>query len=146
MWNWVCCPSCDYVFTFKDGAEAGAPVAQAPLGSSSLAAVPGLDVAKIMEEIDKFTAHVLSIPAAANNPDVKEQLAFIETSKAKFKVAHAEEFAQRASLVAQINTVMEKNKQQKEEARKKMEDLDKPAPPLDGNAIGRALLENLGFL
>jgi hypothetical protein len=36
--------------------------------------------------------------------------------------------------------------QAKEEAhRKRMEELKTPPPPLDGNALGHALLKNLGF-
>ena len=33
----------------------------------------------------------------------------------------------------------------KEAHRKRMEELNRPSPPLDGNALGRALLKSLGF-
>jgi hypothetical protein len=36
-------------------------------------------------------------------------------------------------------------KQKKEAHRQRMEELNTPSPPLDGNALGRALLKNLGL-
>jgi hypothetical protein len=144
MWNWVCCPSCDYAFTFKDGAPAGAasPV-QAPAASPS-AAIPGLDVAKLFGDIDKFTNHILSVPQAANNPDVKKQLEAISAGKERFKVVHAEDNARRAATLAQLSGLLEKNKQQRE-AQQKIEQENNAAPSLDGNALHQALLKNLGF-
>jgi hypothetical protein len=148
MWNWVCCPACDYVFTFDAGAATGSRIASvqpsAPEATSK--AAPGVDLAKLFGEMDKFTSLVLSIPAAANHADVKRQLEFIAASKEKFKVAHAQELARRSAVVGQLAALTEKTKQQKAAQHKKIEELSAPPPPLDGNALGRALLKNLGFI
>jgi hypothetical protein len=148
MWNWVCCPACDYLFTLDAGAAPGTRVAavrpSAPEAPSR--AAPHVDVAKLFAEMDKFTSLVLSIPAAANHPDIKKQLEFIAAGKEKFKVAHAEELVRRTAVLGQLAALTEKHKQQKEAQLKKIEELNAPPPPLDGNALGRALLKNLGFI
>lgn len=146
MWNWVCCPACDYVFTFDPGAAAGSRAAAGPAPEAPSKAAPRVDIAKLFGEIDKFTSLVFAIPAAANHPDVKKQLEFITASKEKFKVAHAQELARRAAVVGQLAALTEKTNQQKKAQLKKIEELNTPPPPLDGNALGRALLRNLGFI
>ena len=146
-WNWVCCPACDYVFTLDSAAALG--TSAAPVQSSAPeappTAPPRVDIAKLFGEMDNFMSLVSSIPAAANNPDVKKQLEFITASKEKFKVAHAQELARRSAVIGQLAALTEKHKQQKEAQLKKTEELNKPSPPLDGDELGRALLKNLGF-
>jgi hypothetical protein len=144
MWNWICCPTCDYVFTLKAGAAAGAPVEAQP-SAGTAAPVPAVDIAKLFAEIDKFTGHVLSIPAAANDPNLKQKLELVAASKEKFRAAHAEDLARRATVFGQLAAFEEKTKQQKEAELKKIEDRNAPAPPLDGDALGNAMLKNLGF-
>ncbi|HTB11184.1 MAG TPA: C39 family peptidase [Bryobacteraceae bacterium] len=144
MWNWICCPTCDYVFTLKAGAAAGAPVEAQPSAGTS-APVPAVDIAKLFAEIDKFTSHVLSIPAAANDPNLKQKLEMVAASKEKFRAAHAEDLARRAAVFGQLAAFEEKTKQQKEAELKKIEDRNAPPPPLDGDALGNAMLKNLGF-
>jgi hypothetical protein len=144
MWNWICCPTCDYVFTLKAGAAAGAPVEAQPSAPGTAVPVPAVDLAKLFAEIDKFTGHVLSIPAAANNPDVKKKLESVEATKEQIKVAHAEDLARRVAAFGQLAAFEENTKQQKEAQLKKIEDL-KNAPPLDGDALSDAMLKNLGF-
>ena len=82
MWNWVCCPACDCVFRLRDGETAGASAAaKAAAPEAESTAAPGVDIAKLFAEIDKFTNHVLSIPAAANNPDIRNKLELVAASK-----------------------------------------------------------------
>ncbi len=107
--------------------------------------MPAIDLAKLFMEVDKFTSQVLSIPAAANNPDVRKKLEFVEASKEQIKVAHAEDLARRSLAFGQLAAFEEKNKQEKEAAQKKAADRDAPATPLDGDALGDAMLRNLGF-
>lgn len=146
MWNWICCPSCDYVFSLRAGEGAGAPGAAAkPAAPDADSAASGVDIAKLFAEIDKFTSHVLSIPAAANDPFIKQRLEFVEASKEQFKAAHTAEVARRASVLGQIAAFEEKTKQQKETGRKEIEDLNKPGQPVDGDALREAMLKNLGF-
>lgn len=145
MWNWVCCPACDCVFTLRDGetAMSSAPAKAAAPEANSTAA-PGVDIAKLFAEIDKFTNQVLSIPAAANNPDIKKKLELVAASKEQFKTAHAAELARRAAVLGQLAALQEKTKQQREAQLKKIEALNTPAP-IDGDALCDAMLKNLGF-
>jgi hypothetical protein len=104
-----------------------------------------VDLAKLFGEIDKFTSQIRSMPGAANNPDIKKRLDFIEASKEDVKVAHAADLARREAALGQITAFEEKNKKQKEEQLKKMEERNAPGPPLDGDALSDAMLKNLGF-
>ncbi len=145
MWNWVCCPACDCVFSLRDGETAGSSeAAKAAAPDANSTAAPGVDTAKLFAEIDKFTSHVLSIPAAANNPDIKKKLELVAASKEQFKTAHAAELARRAAVLGQLATLQEKLKLQKDAQTKKIDDLNSPAP-LDGDALCDAMLKNLGF-
>jgi hypothetical protein len=143
MWNWICCPTCDYVFTLRAGAAAGTPVEAQP-SAGTAAPVAAVDIAKLFAEIDKFTSQILSIPAAANDPRVKQKLELVAATKEQFKTAHAEDFAHRTAIFGQFAAVEQKNNQQKDAQSKKMEDL-KNAPPLDGDALSEEMLKNLGF-
>ena len=144
MWNWICCPTCDYVFTLKAGAAAGAPVEAQPSAAGTVVPVPAVDIAKLFAEIDKFTSQILSIPAAANDPRVKQKLELVAATKDQFTTAHAEDLARRTTVLGQFAALEEKSKQQKDDQLKKSEDL-KNAPPLDGDALGKEMLKNLGF-
>ena len=146
MWNWVCCPACDYVFTVKDGAVGSADVGQQAVGASGIsAALPVVDVGKLFAEIDKFTAHIATIPGAAEHEDVKKQLDAIATQKQRFQVLQAAETAKRAAALSQLTAIAEKNKRDTEAAHKQHAEASKAPPPLDGNALGAELLKNLGF-
>ena len=143
MWNWVCCPACDFVFTINAGGPAAASQPSSPVEPSR--AIPHLDVAKLFSELDKFASFIQSIPAATQNPDIKKQLEIIAAGKEQFKVAHAKALARRAAVVGQLDALNEKHKRQKETQLKAMEELNTPPPPIDGDALGRALMKNLGF-
>jgi hypothetical protein len=146
MWNWVCCPACDCVFSLKDGQAAGASAA-APKSTAgaNARAVPAVDLAKLFGEIDKFTSQIRGMPGAVDNPDIKKRLDFIEATKADVKVAHAADLARREAALGQLAAFEENNKKQNEEQLKKMEQRNAPGPPLDGDALSAAMLKNLGF-
>jgi hypothetical protein len=144
MWNWVCCPLCDHVFTFNAGV-ADTPVEAQP--SAAVAAVPvdAVDLAKLFAEIDKFTSNIRNMPKAVNNPEIQKKLDLLEAGKERIRVAHAEDLARRAAVVGQFAAFEEMTKQQEEEQLKKVEDRNAPAPPLDGDALSDAMFKNLGF-
>jgi hypothetical protein len=102
MWNWVCCPACDYVFTLKAGAAAGATTEAQPSAAGTAVLEPAVDVAKLFAEIDKFTGSILSIPAAANDPRVKQRLESVDALKEQFKTLHAAEAARRVAVFGQL--------------------------------------------
>jgi len=158
MWNYLCCPSCDCTWTFSM-AEAPASVASAhdrggagACKASTPGAPPAPDSAKdpwnldrLFGELDKFASHIHSLPAAAAHPEIQQHLAFMAASKEKLKLAQAEELAHRKATAEQISKLRATAQQAAEAHSKAMEDLNRPSPPLDAHALGRALLRNLGY-
>jgi hypothetical protein len=159
MWNFLCCPSCDYTWTFSlraPAAGAAAPGAgsSAPGVSSSLSPnakpVPpaGQDLLNFDEmfaEMDKFCRHVLSLPAAANHPEIKRYMELLATRKEQLKQAQAQTLTHLKTHQEQMAKMAQETKQRQDAHRKKMEEVNRPSAPLDGNALGHALLKNLGF-
>ena len=153
MWNYVCCPSCDYVWTFSSSPAHAA--GSAGSGDDASASAPGpdaasspatdLDVDKLFGAIDKFCNFVLTLPAAAHQPELMKQLDHIAGSKERFKLAYAEQLARRAAAQGQFATLIRALKEKEARQRRKMERRDTPSPPLDGDALGHALLKNVGL-
>jgi len=153
MWNYICCPACDYTWTFRpqqEGAGAGVAsgVSASPAATAGAAPGPKEDPWKLEHlfgVLDKFCNHLQSVPAAANLPGMKENLAYLVASKEKLKMAQAEAFVIRKAHDEKMAAFEQAAKQKAEAHRKRMEELNTPLAPLDGNALGRALLKNLGF-
>lgn len=152
-WNYICCPTCDCTWNFtlqpeQAWATAAIPVSTPPPPGPQPASAPApaLDINKLFGELDKFCAYILAIPAAANHPEIRKQLDSITASKGEFKLAHADLLARRAARQAQLAALVNTAKEQEEAHRKKMEELNTPSPPLDGDALGHALLKNLGLI
>ncbi|HUI54600.1 MAG TPA: C39 family peptidase [Bryobacteraceae bacterium] len=143
MWNYVCCPSCDYMWAFdvhppEAAAEGAAPPAEEP-------APDPFNFKRLFAELDRFCAAVVALPGAAGHTEIQQQIALLNSKKEELKQAGAQaiavEKAQKEKMAAQL-----RESQQKAEAhRRKMEEINKPSPPLDGEALGRALLKNLGL-
>lgn len=117
MWNSVACPSCDFMWSFN---EAGTSLADFPhpaANTDSLVPEPqNLD--KLFAELDKFCAHLLSIPGAARHADLNAQLNAIKAGKDRLKLVQIEEqatFKARADRMA----ATEKEAKQRQEARRK---------------------------
>jgi hypothetical protein len=148
MWNYVCCPACDYAWSFEPqtahGAETGGTNRAA--GTKKAPAVPPMaDLNSVFAEMDKFCAHILSLPAVAANADVKRNLDFIAASKEQLRIVCDQEFTRRATRQATLAAAQRTVQEQREEALKKMEEADTPPAPVDGDTLGRALLKNLGL-
>ena len=145
MWNYVACPSCDYVWSFNEAGISTGDVprpAEPPQGSSF--PLPQ-NLEPVFAELDKFCAQLRAIPEAAGHADLNTHLNFIKTSKEKLKLAQAEELAAMKARVDKL-VARKKESQQKQEVRRKQEEeFNAPLPPIDGNALGAALLKNLGF-
>lgn len=144
LWNFVACPSCDFVWSFNEAGTSNAdrpgPQAAAP---SPVTEPPSLD--KVFAELDKFCAHLLTVPGAAEHADLNNQLNAIKEGKQKLKLAQAEELAALKVRADGFAAFSEQSKKNAEAQRKKEEELNAPPPPLDGKALGAALLKNLGF-
>lgn len=153
IWNYVCCAFCDCTWTFSvqpveaprsEPGSVGPSVATGGSPTPTSEQAP-LTLDKVFAALDTFCSHILSLPAAASHPDIKKQLDLIAASKEKLKVAEAEGLAHREAHRQQLAKLQELAKAREEAHRKKMEEINRPSPPLDGNALGRALLKNLGF-
>ncbi len=166
LWNYVCCPTCDLTWNFtvepprrsagaassapaattSASAEPAAPASAAPAPAPAASAADPLNFGKLFEELDKFCNHILTIPGAANHPDIKKQFDFIKSSKEQLLLAHAESVVNRKLHQEQLATYTQAAKQRQEAHQKKLDELSKPLGPLDGDALARALLKNVGFI
>jgi hypothetical protein len=149
MWNYVCCPACDFLWSFSQAAPVSNPAAaEKPPQSvpSAQPEVPAVDFEKVFGALDNFCDHVMSIPGAAARADLRTHVDYLRGLKEKIKLARVEEASHvkaRQDLVASIG----QDAMQKEAAhRKKVEELNRPGPPLDGDALGHALLKKLGLV
>jgi hypothetical protein len=142
MWNFVACPHCDVLFneTGKSTAEMPKPAAAA---TGTVIAPPDLE--KAFAQLDKFCAHLMAIPGVEKHPDLKAQIDFIQASKEPLKLAQAEEIGAIQVRMNAMAAAAEESKKRLEEQRKKQEEAKAPPPPLDGDALGKAFLKNLGF-
>jgi hypothetical protein len=135
MWNYLCCPACNHTWTFGLKAD--------PAPSSPNEDLWNLN--NLFSQLDQFCAQILSVPAAANHPDVRKQIDFLKASKDKLRLAQSEELVRRNVREAQMAQFRQRFKQEEEALRKKRDEVNKPAPPLDGNALGQALVKDLGL-
>jgi len=145
MWNYVACPSCDYVWSFHEAgiSNGDVPGAAEPQKGPAFPQPQNLD--KVFADLDKFCAQLLTVPGAAEHADLNTQLNFIKASKEKLKLAQAEELTAVKVHVDKLVALERESKQKQEARRKRQEELDAPLAPLDGNALGAALLKQLGF-
>ncbi len=153
-WNCVCCPECDNLFSFSPYAPvpgvAATPSATAPAPpAANPAAAPAedpFDLGRVFAEVDKFCNFILTLPGAAEHSEIKKQLDFITAGKQKLELARVEAMANQKAHQEQLAQFVQTAKQNEEAHLRKLELLNKPSLPLDGNALGRALLKNLGYL
>ena len=61
-------------------------------------------------------------------------------------MAHAEQLAIQKAQGEKLAAMVQKAQAKEEAHRQKMEKLTTPSPPLDGNALGRDLLRNVGLI
>jgi len=167
LWNYVCCPTCDLTWNFTVEAPrtsatvaatgANAPAAPAepaiaagtsapPAAAAAAASADPLNFNKLFEELDKFANQILTIPGAANHPEIKKQFDFIKASKEQMLLAHAESAVNRKIHQDQLAALEQGAKQRQEAHQKKLDELNKPLAALDGDALARALMKNVGLV
>lgn len=134
-WTYVVCPACDFTWSFTAG-----PVREPEKETEGI-----WNLGPLFAELAKFKTHVLSIPEAASRDDVKQQLASIDESKEKLRLAEREEIARRAGETAREKESAETLRKEEEAIEKAKEAATAPAPPVDGSALGDALLADLGI-
>jgi hypothetical protein len=143
LWNYVACPACDFVFNENTKSTASIPWEITTAQRPPALVVPDLE--KTFAQLDQFCAHMLGIPGAADYPDLKAQVNFIQANKTALKLAQAEEIAAINARIDILAAVTVEAKQKAEARRKEEEERNAPAAPLDPAVLGRALLRNLGL-
>ena len=146
MWNSICCPNCDHLWAADQAgastAEAPSPIAE-PSQPSSGTEEP--DYAKMFAALNQFSDFVMSIPGAANHAELKSHIDVLRGARQQLTPALAEEAAHIKARTDHLEALSQAAKQREEAHRKQVEELEKVPPPLDGGALGRALLKHLGF-
>lgn len=149
MWNYLCCPACDCMWTFSLRPNDRSLDASTPNGvSAETRNAEEPDPWKLQPffgELDKFMAFIAALPAAAGRPELKQQLDFISSSKERLKLAQGEELARIKAKHEKLDAQKEAARQKQEARRRQLEESSKPLPPLDAVELGRALLRNLGL-
>jgi hypothetical protein len=125
------------------GGSSSAMSAAAMAGAA--AAVDPMDFERLFGEMDKFCDLIRTFPASAQDTGIRQQLDFIEGTKEKIRLARTESLAHRQMVRDQLMRLKEEATKKEEAHRRRVQELNTPAPPLDGDALGRALLKNLGF-
>jgi hypothetical protein len=101
---------------------------------------------KLFAELDKFCAAIAAMPLAASNPVVMKQLEFMKGGKQRLAEAADKQMALLQEHHEKRIALMQKSKQAQEAKRQKLQQLNQPLPPLDGHALGLALLKNMGLI
>ncbi len=141
-WMNVCCPACDYMWNF---AEAPPAVAKSATEKPEKAKDP-FQLEKLFAKLDQFCAAIVALPVAAKNPIVMKQIELMKASKQKLTEAADKQTATVQEHLDKRTALIQKGKLAKEAKRRKLEEMNKPLPSLDGNALGMALLKNMGLI
>jgi hypothetical protein len=146
MWSYICCPACDFMLeSGSQPAQDGAAGAASPEAAAEDPAAQPASLTKMFEELDKFCNHIQSLPGAAKHVELQQQLQVVKSSKAALSLSLAESAVHVQVYKNQVAAFVHAAKERAEAHRKRMEAVNTPPAPLDGNALGRALLKNLGF-
>lgn len=141
MWNYLCCPSCDYVWSFQPGSSPSQGPGQARADSEQ----DPWHLDRLFGELDTFCARLRSLPSTAANPEILPYLDFIQGSKEKLRLAQTEELVRRKEQQARLSQMRQHYGRKEAEILKKREDVGKPGAAPDGNALVQALLKSLGL-
>jgi hypothetical protein len=92
MWNYICCPACDYTWTFTMQPPASdTQPSVSDRTSKSKAAEQARqdprDLTSLFTQLDEFCNHILSLPGAANHPEIKQHLDLIAVNREKLILA-----------------------------------------------------------
>lgn len=145
MWNYVSCPSCDFTWSFSVDASAGTSAPPPDPAAGKADKKEPLSMNAAFAEMNKFRDHILSIPAAAQNPEIRKHLDALAGIKEQLVLSRAEALFNLKVQEDRMAAMKESAKAGQEAHRQKMDAANQPAPKLDGAALSQALLKNLGF-
>jgi hypothetical protein len=145
MWNYVCCPSCDFLWSFNEAGTSTAPFPPAANRPGGAPIAEPLKLDALFAELDRFCNHIDTIAGAKQHADLQAQLEFLRGTKDRLTAAQIEQRAGLQSHMDRLAAFAEESKAKHEAHQKKVEELNTPAPALDGDALGQDLLKNLGL-
>ena len=135
-WSYVCCPSCDFMWSFSGSAPKEEPPPEEGLWN----------LGPLFAALARLETHVLTVPAAAARPDVQQQLASIRENKEKLRLAEQEELARRGEEAARARADSEALAKEEAAIAKAREAAAAPAGPIDAGKLSDALLKDLGIV
>jgi peptidase C39-like protein len=142
MWNCVCCPFCDFLWSFN---EAGPSTGESPRPAAAAPVARTVNFEKLFTEVDKFCAYALAQRGTADHIELRQQLDFLAGTKERVLLAQAEATTRIKTRQDKLDASRDSMKEKEAARRREAEERNKPLPPLDGKAIACALLKNLGF-
>lgn len=151
MWNYICCHNCDHMWDARAQAlgQVGPSTSEVPIQAPAPPEPPSdheePDFAKMFAALDRFAEFAMTVPGAANHAELKSHIDVIRGARQQVTQALAEDGAHVKARTDRIEALTQKVRQREEAERKRVEDAEKVPPPLDGNALGRALRKNLGL-
>jgi len=152
MWNYICCHNCDHMWDARAHAlgQVGPSTSEIPIPAAAPPEPPSVneepDFAKMFATLGRFADLVMTIPGAANHPELKSHIDVIRGGRQQLEQALAEEAAHVKARTDRIQALTQAVRQREEAQRKRTEELEKAPAPLDGNALARALRKNLGLI
>jgi hypothetical protein len=145
MWNYISCPACDFTWSFStDGSAATSAPTPDPAAEKVDTKEP-LSLAAAFAQLDKFCAHILTAPGAAQNTEIRKHLDSLAAVKEQLVLSRAESLSHLKVQDDRIAAMQASAKAGEEAHQKKMDAANQPPPHLDGSALSAALLKNLGF-
>lgn len=148
MWNFVTCPSCDYTWSFTVQSGHTSPVMSASQPEAKAEKEDKMEpvsLAPMLAELNKFCDHILTLPGAAENADIRRQMDLLAVVKEKLALSRAEGLFHLKVHEERMAAMTAAAKANAEAHQKKMDAANQPAPHLDGGALAEALLKDLGF-
>lgn len=146
MWNYICCPACDFMLDASAQPADGTGDAASADAAPRDAAVEPATLNRMFAEIDKFCSQIQSMPGAGKHVELQQQLEALKGTRTAVMQALATAAVHVQTHKDQLAAFLQAANARGEEQRKKMSEVNAPATPLDGNALGRALLKDLGFI
>jgi hypothetical protein len=136
-WNFVCCPSCDSLWDFHQAEpEPEKPKASAVIPES---------VDRAAERLTAFINQVLTVPGAAEHPEIQQHLELLARKREGLYQAFEEGQKNKELHLDQLQKFQTATDRNAAAQRERASSFDVPATELDGNALGKSLLRELGF-
>jgi hypothetical protein len=137
QWDGICCPFCDQIWRDSTGAASVQPA------QTTTTEAEAID--RAFAELDKVLAFVMSQDHLARRSDVQQQVKFLQSRRPVLQEALEQRDVQLKQRQAGLERLQQQSEKQSEALEQAMA-AKPPAPPPDGNALGMALVKDLGLV